>query len=324
MKEIPFSPFSEIELKNILNFDPVEKLGQNFLIDPDMVQKVVNSTIIGADVVEIGCGPGNITKGIAKRASSVIGLEIFPNFYESQQTILEGCENIEIINQNALKFNFNKWINSDREARHQVIGNIPFHISEPLLTKLAMVSDNIENIILLVGDNLASIMTSTNPYDDHFSRLSFISSIFDINRTAHVPKNHFWPQPRTDADIISLASKEYPDSGSMSSLQLRKKIVLSQAENLTIIKILNNFSTGSEKEISHRYDRRQIKNELKKAVYELNSMPVNRREISSNSRIGKMGSLASRIELPKEILSKPFSQLNNEEVRQLAIAIDRL
>ncbi|KKQ71690.1 hypothetical protein A2574_01830 [Candidatus Shapirobacteria bacterium RIFOXYD1_FULL_38_32] len=328
-KEDSFSPISEKQLKDELNFEPVEKLGQNFLVDPAMVKAVASLTIEGADVVEIGCGPGNITKGIAKRASSVIGLEIFPDFAEAQEKILKGIDNVKIVNQNALNFDFKKWLNIDREARHQVIGNIPFNISEPLLTTLSVVSDKIERITLLVGDNMASIMTMRNPNDDRYTRLSFICGIFDVNRTVHVPRTSFWPVPRTDADVISLSPKEYPEDGKMYGFQLRKRIILSQKESLTLAKVLNGFSSGSEmgkqlrKDLSHRYERRQINVELKRMAIDLNKLPVGHRSVN-NELTGEIGTLVARIGLPMEILSKPFSRLNNEEVRQLAIAIGNL
>jgi len=328
-KERNFHPISESELKEILGFDPVEKLGQNFLVDPNMVRTVAASTIQGADVVEIGSGPGNITKGIAARANNVIGLEIFPGFAEAQKIILADCPNARIINQNALKFDFSKWLNLDREARHQVIGNIPFNISEPLLTILAGVSDKVEQITLLVGDNMASIMATTDPLDDRYSRLSFISELFGVNRAAHVSRTCFWPVPRTDADLISIVPKEYPENGRMFGFQLKRRIVLSQQENLTIAKVLNGFSVGTEdgktlgKNLSHRFDRRQTKRELKRATFELNRMPAGRREFYGTSD-PRLNSLISRIQLPEEILSKPFSRLNNDEIRRLAIAINRL
>lgn len=327
-KQETFQPLSEDALKNILSFGPVEKLGQNFLIDPTMVRRVVASTLTGADVVEIGCGPGNITKGIAQRASNVIGIDIFPDFAEAQQIILGDCPNVKIVIQNALKFDFKKWIDADKDARHQVMGDIPFHISEPLLTLLAGISDRLENITLLVGDNLATTMTMVNPTDDRYTRLSFISSTFDINRVARVDRRSFWPVPRTDADIISLMPKEYPEDGKTFGLQLKRKIVLSQPENLTLIKVINGFSTGSiegkvlGKERSHRYERRQTKTELKRMAMDINRMPASRREMGTGS--ARTGRLSDRINLPLEILSKPFGRLNNQEVRQLASAIDNL
>jgi len=328
-KESSFTPIGENKLKKILDFDPVEKLGQNFLVDPNMVRAIVGLTIPNAEVIEIGCGPGNITRGIAERANNVIGLEVYPGFFEAQEKILKGCDNVRIINQNALKFDFRRWVDADREARHQVMGNIPFHISEPLLTLLAGVSDKVERITLLVGDNLATAMTMKNPNDDRFTRLSFISSIFDVNRVVHIPRTAFWPVPRTDADAISMSLKEYPDDGKMFAFQLTKKIVLSQSENLTLVKVLNSFSASGEsgkqlgKDMSHKYDRRQVRSELKRAVSDLNRMPVSRREMDGKL-LTRMNSLVSRIGLPEEILSKPFGRLNNEEVRQLALAINRL
>lgn len=326
--EKSFCPVGEKQLKEILYFDPIEKLSQNFLIDPAMVQRFTASTIIGSDVIEIGSGPGNLTKGIAQRANKVIGIEIFPDFAEAQEIILDGCPNVKIVNQNALKFDFKKWIDKDRDGRHQVIGNIPFHISEPLLTILAGVSDKLENITLLVGDNLAATMTMTDPLDDRYSKLSFISSIFEISRVAHVPRECFWPVPRTDSDIISLTPREYPENGKTYGFQLKQKIILSQSENLSLHKVLNSFSAGPEsgkklgKDLSHRYERRQTHNELIKMAKNLNTMPIDRREIESTSL--RTNHLVDRIQLPLEILSKPFSRLNNQEVRQLALSINQL
>ncbi len=324
-----FRPITEDRLRKMMDFSPIEKLGQHFLVDTDMVNRLVNTTMLGSDVVEIGCGPGNLTQGIAERAGRVIGLEIFPGFLEAQQHILRNCNNVEIINQNVLSFNFKKWINNDPEMRHQIIGNIPFHISEPLLFQIVHVADNIDNITLLIGDNLAKTMTSTNPYDDYYSRLSFVAEIFDIEHLAHVTRKCFWPVPRTDADLISLVPKEYPLDGRMISFQLKKKIVLSQVDNLTLAKVLKGFSYKKEdkkilgKEMSNRYDRRQTRSDLRRMRVDLNDMPINKREILMDS-MDKNYSIVSRIGLSNDILSKPFGRLNNDEVRKLAIAINRL
>lgn len=327
-KEDSFSPISENQLKDVLNFDPVEKLGQSFLVDPKYIKRFVSLTIKGADVVEIGSGPGNLTAGISKIAHKVTGLEIYPDYAEAQAEILDGCSNVEIININALKFDFRRWIDTDLEFQHQVIGNIPFHISEPLLTTLAQVSERLDNITLMVGDNLAETLGVTNPYSDRYTRLSFIASIFDVSKVDRVPRTSCWPVPRTDSDIISLTPKEYPEDGKTFGFQLKRKIVLNLPENLALIKVINSFSVNSDggkvlgKDISHRYDRRQTRTELKRMTIDLNRMPSSRRDL--NESLGKTGRLSDRIRLPSEVLSKPFSRLNNQEVRQLAMAIDQL
>lgn len=154
-------------------------------------------------------------------------------------------------------------------------------------------SNRLENITLLVGDNLAKTITTTNPTSDWYSRLSFVSSVFDVNRLAHVPRNCFWPVPRTDADIVTLTFKEYPEDSKTLGLQLRQRIVISQPENLTLIKVINSFSPdiGGGKVLgkarSHRHDRRQAKTELRQMTLDLNRMSVSRKETRNNS-IGTM------------------------------------
>lgn len=328
-KETGFTPLDEASLKAILDFKPVENLGQSFLVDPDSVRQLVSLTIADADVVEIGCGPGNLTAGIARIARHVTGLEIFPGYDIAQAEILAGCHNVDIVNIDALKFNFHRWLATDPEAQHQVIGNIPFHISEPLLTILAQVSGNLDNISLMVGDNLADAISVVNPYSDRYTRLSFTASIFDVSKVGNVPRANCWPVPRTNSTLVSMSPMEYPESGSSMAHQLRRKIILSQPENLTIIKVINGFSVDTRsgkvlgKEASHRYDRRQTQQELRQLVRGFNRMPSIRGGSDADNRVST-SRLVDRMHLPDGILSKPFSRLDNQEVRQLAIAIDNL
>jgi|GEM_PF-4996934 len=315
--------FGEKELKDVLGFKPIEKLGQSFLVDPEKVRQFVATVVSGADVVEVGSGPGNLTMGISKIAQRVTGLEIFPGYAEAQARTLGGCANVKILTTSALKFDFRRWVDADRDAQHQVVGNLPFHISEPLLTTLAQVSDHLDDITLMVGDSLAGALCATNPRDSRYTRLSFIASIFDVSRVSHVPRKSCWPVPRTDSDIVSLVPKESPKDGSMLAHQLRRRIVLSQPQNLTLIKVINGFSTNQEdgknvdKKASNRHDRQQTREELR-----WYTMPMIRKDVPSD-RV-KMSRLSDRLGLPSEILSKPFSRLNNQEVRRLAEAIENL
>ncbi len=323
--------FTEEYLKKILDFKPKESIGQNFLIDYNIASQIASRTIRGADVVEVGSGPGNLTRMIAENgANRVIGLEIDPNFREAQEIVLAGTNNVEIRQQNALNFDFDNWIRNDSYAEHQVIGNIPYHISEPLITAIARSGNKIVNTTLLVGKSLATTLTTTNPGSIHYSKLSFIGSVFDINIEARVSANCFWPRPRTESAVISLSSKEMPTDESQTALELRKAIVDSSDQNLTLAKVINGLSTSSTsgkqlgKDMSHRYGRRQQKNELNFLRRMLNDMPTSRRQnredvqsiVSSSTQMANSG-LAERLGLSTRILSKPFHNLNNEEVKDL-------
>lgn len=325
-----FIPLSKEVIDNILSFDPKEKLGQNFLVEPLAVRTFVNQTIRGAKVVEIGTGPGNLTKGIASLAEEVTGLEICHDFADSQAIILESVPNVKIKFIDALRFNFAEWSSSTGnrdDSQHQVMGSIPFHISEPLLTKLAKLYKDIDNITLVVGDNLSNILNETNAHTDRYSRLSFIGSIFDIEHLTHLSKRDFWPIPRTDADILSLTPQKNAKDGKDIALFVRRQIVSSG--DLTIAKVLKGCAFDSNegkvrsKDTSHRYERRQTRAELKKLMYVVNEIPITRRDqaLASSPRTD---TLVSRLNLPNSILSKPFNQLNNEEVRTLASSINSL
>jgi 16S rRNA (adenine1518-N6/adenine1519-N6)-dimethyltransferase len=335
----PETLFSERYLKSVLHLDPKEKIGQNFLIDPETAEFIASKTIPGADVVEIGSGPGNLTRRIAQKgAGRVIGLEIDPGFALPQKRVLNGMSNVEVHQQNALSFKYEQWLRSDPDAQHQVIGNIPYHISEPLITQLAVLGRHLDDITLLVGDKLALTLTTGNPRSADYSKLSFIAGVFDVKVERVVPSTSFWPQPRTESAVVKMTPREMADGESQTAFGLKRAIVESSGKNLTLAKVINNFNFGAgldsgkflDKSNSHKYDRRQTHRDLRALTDDLNDMPQSRKDrekvqalIASRNKSVTRG-LADRLGLPAQMLSKPFSGLNSEEVKQLAQALKEL
>jgi len=320
----PGTPMDETFLR-AAGVIPSEAIGQNFLVDPELVALVASQIIPNAQVVEIGAGPANMTAVIAPIVQEVVGLEIDPASYRPiHDAVLPQLGNARILYQDALSFKFEKWVESQRDAIYQVFGNIPFHIAEPLLVKLARLGDRVDRITLLVGDNFAQIMAIRDPQDIRYGRMSFVASLFQVDTVAQIPREGFWPVPRTDATLINLTPLEHDLDGRDLTLQLRGQII--NQPDLTIIKVLNGFSPRQasgkmSKEQARRRDRRQTRDELRGLTRQLK--PQDGYASGDNqSRVGI--SLVTRLGLPPEILSQPFSRLNNQQVRILAQAIEKL
>ena len=331
--------FSETYLKSVLHLEPREKIGQNFLVDPIVVSEFVARTIPGAEVLEIGSGPGNLTREIAKRgAGRVIGLEIDPGFANSHQRLLSDVPNAEVRQQDALRFKLDKWLRANPEAQHQVMGNIPFHISEPLITQLAEKGRHLDDVTLFVGDKLAVTMATENPDSPDYSKISFVASVFNVKIVRRVSKTSFWPQPRTESAVVGMTRREMVDGRSQTAFGLTRAIVESSEQNLTLAKVIGNFGQNTpvsgkvlDKRHSHKHERRYSSRELKDLTGDLNDMPIVRRkdpervsELIASKSQNSTSNLSVRLGLPNQILSKPFSRLSNEEVRQLAKAINKL
>lgn len=317
---------------------PSENIGQNFLVDASAALAVANRTLPGAEVVEIGTGIGNLTRVIAQHgAAKVITLDIDPRLRPAQEIVLQGVGNVEIRQQDATKFKFQNWVRQEPEARHQVMGNIPYHIAEPLVTRLAQNVDRLDDVTLMVGVKLSDALTSHSPGSEWYSKLTFVSSVFDIEVVDRVPRSSYYPVPPTDTVVLSMTPKEVPADESNTAFGLRKAIVASSDTSLSLEKVINNYGNSGQavegkhldKSQSHKRERRQERSHLSRMRDNYNDMPTSRRSGSESTRElmsawQTNSGLVERLGLPQSMLNKPFNRLDNQEVRVLAEALQRI
>jgi len=169
------------------------KLDQHFLIDENILGKIVEAAQIKPDdiILEIGSGKGILTGELAKRAGKVIAIEIDEEF---KPFLDKMPQNVEVKYGNALdlidKINFNK-----------IVANIPYNITEPLFGKL--LKKRVETVVLLIGKNFYNILMGKD------SKWPVIMPIFfDITKVADVPNWFFEPMPRTDSVVVMLKKRQ--------------------------------------------------------------------------------------------------------------------
>jgi len=137
---------------------PNEKIGQHFLIDPEALELIADRTLPGAAVIEIGSGIGNLTALLARRAQAVLGLEIDRQFEPILADVVKANPNVTIKFTDALKVDYADMVDEGPDDDWQIVANPPYHISEPLMNKVA--GSPISSAVLLVGDKLAAAMTA--------------------------------------------------------------------------------------------------------------------------------------------------------------------
>ena len=169
------------------------RLSQNFLIDDRVAERQIKyAELNDRDIVlEIGPGNGVLTKKIAKIAK-VIAIEIDKKLAEK----LEGLENVEVINGDAMEVDFSSL------RFNKVVSNIPYHISSPLTFKL--LENKFDFGILMYQKEFAERMVAL-PGNKKYSRLS-VMTYYRANCTIleHVPRTAFFPVPKVDSCIIKI------------------------------------------------------------------------------------------------------------------------
>jgi 16S rRNA (adenine1518-N6/adenine1519-N6)-dimethyltransferase len=192
--------FSANNVKNILEkFEakPKKGLGQNFLIDNNILQKIIDaSDIKPTDVIlEVGPGVGTLTQELAKKAKLVIAVEKDEVMCKILKENLKDFKNIKIINEDILKF-------KTEEKKYKVIANIPYYLTSPLIRKFLEEGTQPEEIILMIQKEVAQRICSKVP-DMNLLAVS-VQFYADPKIIFNVSKNSFWPIPKIDSAIIKI------------------------------------------------------------------------------------------------------------------------
>jgi len=184
-------------------YRPSKSLGQNFLVDPNILRKIAGAAeLTGAErVVEIGSGPGTLTALLAERAGSVDSVEIDRRLMEEQKRRLAGVSNIRYHCGDFLAFDPGE---PEKGTRFVAMGNIPYNATSPIVDRLLGWADRLDRAILLLQKETAERIAAP-PGTRAFGRLSLavryraaVELLFKVGPAA------FRPRPRVDSAVIRL------------------------------------------------------------------------------------------------------------------------
>lgn len=187
-------------------FRPKRRFGQHFLIEPAVVQRIVEATHIGPDetVVEVGPGTGVLTARLIECAGQVIAVEIDRRLVASLRQRFHGTPNLRVVQGDILRFDWDGLIKQQSDRCLVVIGNLPYQITSPILEILFTYRRRIDRAILMVQREVARRITA-EAGGKTYGVLSIAAqvysrpeSLFDINRRC------FRPVPRVDSSLIRL------------------------------------------------------------------------------------------------------------------------
>ena len=191
-----------------------KKLGQNYLIDDFKRKKIIDFAELSKEdvVLEIGPGIGTLTTELAKKVKKVIAIEQDKKIADTlkQRIQDESIENIELINEDALKTDFSKL------KYNKIVSNLPYQISSPITFKF--LESNLDLAILMYQKEFAERMIAKTGYKN-YSRLSAMLYFkADIEFLDNVSPESFIPRPKVDSSVVKLSPKNILDTKTDKSL----------------------------------------------------------------------------------------------------------
>ncbi|MCQ2753487.1 MAG: 16S rRNA (adenine(1518)-N(6)/adenine(1519)-N(6))-dimethyltransferase RsmA [bacterium] len=197
-------------------FRTKKRLGQNFLINADVISDIIDFADIKPDdvILEIGPGVGFVTEQLVKHAQKVIAVELD----EEAIKVLEKleCDNLELIHQDILKTDISAL--SDKNIK--VVANIPYYITSPIIAHLLGEIDDLANknrdkitdIILMVQEEVARrIVATENSPSKQYGLLTILSQFWaDCSIIRLVGRKSFYPAPKVNSALVSLKVRKEP------------------------------------------------------------------------------------------------------------------
>ena len=194
-------------------FDYKKNLGQNFLQDKNIIDKIVNAPDYGDNnlVIEIGPGAGALTKELLKKVDRAILYEVDTRLEKILNKELSTFVNYELIFDDFLNRDVNKDISKYDFDNLYIVANLPYYITTPIITKI--INDKIptNEIVFMLQKEVADRF-SAKPGSKEYGQITvFLNYFFDIDNVCNVSKNCFFPKPKVDSAVIKMKRKESND-----------------------------------------------------------------------------------------------------------------
>jgi len=190
-----------------------KRFGQNFLVDLNLMRLLIDSAGVGADdvVLEVGCGTGSLTQGLAERAGHVVAVELDVSLASIAEGQLAGKDNVEIIKADILtdKHTINPAVaerllsTAEKFAgRVLLVANLPYSAASPVMLNLVTGETGIDGMYVTVQKEVAERMTA-QAGSHHYGTLSILLAVTGDTRIIRTLKpSVFWPEPQVDSAMV--------------------------------------------------------------------------------------------------------------------------
>jgi len=183
---------------------PNKKLGQNFLIDGNIVKKIVEAADVSRQdtILEIGSGLGTLTKDLADQAKKVIAIEKDKKIAKILKESLKDCDNIEVIHNDILK------MSNPVKGEYKIVSNLPYYITSPVIRMFLERSNPPQQMTFIVQKEVAQRICAQPP------RMNILAVSVQVYAkpkiVSSISQNCFYPKPKVDSAIINISKIKKP------------------------------------------------------------------------------------------------------------------
>lgn len=203
-------------IMNKYNIRANKSLGQNFLINQNVVDLIIdNSNITKEDlVIEIGPGLGTLTRFLLEKANKVICVELDKNMIKILNDRFKLYDNIEILNNDILKTDLNKIIKEQKQNNEiknvKIVANLPYYITTPIIMKLLESNLDINSITVMIQKEVADRLIEI-PGGKNTGAITYAIYYYCISeKILEVENNSFIPEPEVTSEVIKLNIRKNP------------------------------------------------------------------------------------------------------------------
>jgi 16S rRNA (adenine1518-N6/adenine1519-N6)-dimethyltransferase len=186
---------------------PTKTLGQNFVIDPNTIRKVLEVARLSPEdtVLEIGAGAGSLTLGLAAAARHVVAVEVDPRLIEVLGETLAGVDNIEVVAGDAMS------VPLGEVRATKLVANLPYNIAVPVVMRVLEEAPQVDELVVMtqreVGERLVA-----GPGSKTYGQVSVLVAYFGgATLAAKISRRAFWPVPNVDSVLVRIIRDERSD-----------------------------------------------------------------------------------------------------------------
>ena len=213
-----YAPSTIEAIKEKHRFQLSKSLGQNFITDKHVIERIVEGAGPSEKdlVIEIGPGIGVLTAEAAQQAAKVIAIEIDSKLIPILGETLAEYDNVEVINQDILKTDLNKIIDEQRQLGNftgdvKIIGNLPYYITTPIIMHILENSIHAESITVMMQKEVADRIKASPGNKTYGAISAAVQYYCEVEQVISVPKEVFVPRPKVDSAVLKLTiRKETP------------------------------------------------------------------------------------------------------------------
>ena len=193
------------------NFKFSKSLGQNFLIDTNVIDRILEGARVkeGDYVIEVGPGIGTLTKEMGRTAKKVVAIEIDKTLIPILEETLADFPNIEVINQDILKVDVQELVKEKLNGGPvKLVANLTYYITTPIVMKFLEEDIPVTDIVVMVQKEVADRMNAQPNSKDYGALSVAVQYYCDTEIVAKAPRHMFMPQPNVDSTVIGLHVRE--------------------------------------------------------------------------------------------------------------------